>query len=167
MQGMLGLTHSPGSEEESRDCDLLSLQKQRVDCIYCFQEDDEFWRFVPPEDLLERREAVEALGIHFVSYPIEDFKAPELVLAKEIVESLASELRLGKTVILHCLAGLGRAGTLAACLFIHTGMSGDSALQLIRWLRPGAVQSLEQEALIAEMSRGRGSNNGSVSSTKA
>lgn len=148
-KGRLGLTHSPGSEEDSREADLSSLRGQGVDHIICLQEEDEFWRFVPPEDLRIRREAVEAFGMQFSAYPIEDFKAPDLDLAMEILEALTLGLRSGQTVALHCLAGLGRAGTLAACLFVREGMSGDSALQLIRWLRPGAVQSKEQEALIS------------------
>lgn len=152
LQGALGLTHSPGSEDSGRDCELRFLAELGVDHIFCLQEDDEFWRYVPPENLSIRRGVVEALGMAFSSYPIEDFKAPEIELAKHMVDAIVAELRLGKTVIVHCLAGLGRAGTLAACVLIDAGMKGDSALQLIRWLRPGAVQSVEQEALIAELS---------------
>jgi protein-tyrosine phosphatase len=60
---------------------------------------------------------------------------------------------LGNNIDIHCHAGLGRTGLFAACLATRQlGMSGDSAIQWIRGLVPGSVESDEQERVIREFS---------------
>ncbi len=41
-----------------------------------------------------------------------------------------------------------RAGTSAACMLVETGLSPRDAITLVRWIRLGAIQSAEQEALL-------------------
>ena len=51
--------------------------------------------------------------------------------------------------MVHCLAGLGRTGTLLACYLIkYESMSADDAVQKVRKERPGSIQSFSQEELI-------------------
>ncbi|MNL81577.1 hypothetical protein D3C87_2087370 [compost metagenome] len=51
---------------------------------------------------------------------------------------------------MHCKGGLGRAGTVASMLLIDTGcaLDGINAIAKVRSVRPGAVETAEQEEFI-------------------
>jgi ADP-ribosyl-[dinitrogen reductase] hydrolase len=46
--------------------------------------------------------------------------------------------------VVHCKGGLGRAGTIAAKLFIELGHSPDDAVRRVRAARPGAIETPSQ-----------------------
>ena len=48
------------------------------------------------------------------------------------VAQLSQSLRLGDAALLHCAAGLGRTGTVAACVLKTLGLTSDQALQQVR-----------------------------------
>ena len=48
------------------------------------------------------------------------------------VEQVANSLVLGQQVLLHCAAGIGRTGTVAACVLKHLGLPAALALARVR-----------------------------------
>jgi ADP-ribosyl-[dinitrogen reductase] hydrolase len=58
---------------------------------------------------------------------------------------LRQVVRSGGRVLLHCRGGLGRAGTIAARLLVELGMEPGKAVQAVRHVRPGAIETIEQE----------------------
>jgi protein-tyrosine phosphatase len=48
------------------------------------------------------------------------------------VEQLSHSLMLGEQVLLHCAAGLGRTGTVAACVLKQAGLSREAAVAHVR-----------------------------------
>ena len=148
--GHFGILPTPGYySHSSTAADLDSLTRQNVSRIMCLQEAHEFERMEPPETIEERRRAVRRRDMFFTHSPIEDFCAPTLSQAQSLVSLLEHDLQQGHNVVAHCFAGLGRAGTLAACLLVSQGMTAQDATALVRWYRPGAIQSYSQEQLIA------------------
>ena len=148
--GRLALTHTPGSRRESRDADLDQFAREGVQHVWCLQEAYELSLLRNVETIEERREAVEVRGMQFTHEPIADMEAPPLARAQRIVTALHDELTQGRNVLVHCWAGLGRAGTIAACVLINEGHSPQVAVALLRSVRPGAVQSLLQERLVKQ-----------------
>ena len=148
--GRLGLVHSPGSQEATRDQDLDSLAAQGVNHIICLQEAFELQHYSPPETMNERRTAVERRGISFTHSPIVDRSAAGMAQASELVSLIDAQLRQQQTVIVHCWAGLGRAGTLAACFLTAHSMTASSAITEVRATRPGAIESDEQVTFIGQ-----------------
>lgn len=73
-----------------------------------------------------------------VWFPIHDLDAPPLASVVPLVDELASRLRAGETLVVHCAAGKGRSGTTAVCLLVALGVELDAALRRVAEDRPGA-----------------------------
>jgi len=95
-------------------------------------------------------EASNTLGLLTRHIPIADFSAPTLQQAKEAVTVISSCLDRNMPVAVHCLAGLGRTGTILACYLVGMEMSANNAIIIIREWRPGSIEVPEQEAVVYE-----------------
>jgi hypothetical protein len=73
-----------------------------------------------------------------VWFPIADLGAPTLSLARPLLDQLGARLEGGQTLLLHCGAGIGRAGTIAAAVLMHLGADFDDALHVVASHRPMA-----------------------------
>lgn len=148
-QGRLGLTHMPGSKAD-RDQDLLGLKTKGVDTLVCLQKPHEFQQIHPPERIEERRAAVERQGMTFVHQAIGDFSTPTVEQALDLVTLINRDLAAGAQVVTHCFAGLGRAGTIAACVLVTYGHEAEVAVELVRRYRRGAIQTAEQVQFVVD-----------------
>lgn len=150
--GAFGLSEMPGMIDLSYD--LQTLSAAGTTHLVCLLEEIEIQCLNAPETIEARRRSVEEQGINFFHRPIEDFKAPTLEQVEDVVAFVQAALQEEGTVVMHCMAGLGRAGTLAACLLIaEHGFPAGEAILHVRWIRPGAIQSDEQEQLIHAYAR--------------
>ncbi|MBT6348386.1 MAG: phosphatase, partial [Proteobacteria bacterium] len=85
----------------------------------------------------------------WLHYPVRDLAAP--FDARQQDSPLAewfSAITRGERILLHCAAGLGRTGTVAARLLMMAGQSSDSAIKQVRAARPGTVESASQERFL-------------------
>ncbi|MDO8362865.1 MAG: tyrosine-protein phosphatase [Actinomycetota bacterium] len=71
-------------------------------------------------------------------YPIHDLHAPPMTTADHLLHDVLARLHRGEHLLMHCAAGIGRTGTIAACLLIELGMGRDDALALVSASRPMA-----------------------------
>ena len=100
---------------------------------------------------------LQSLPLEWHHCPITDLGAPgglfETLFAQLEIRLLV-DLSKGGRVLLHCAAGLGRAGTIAARLLIHAGEAPAQAIARVRAARPGAIESAHQERYLASLSAG-------------
>lgn len=92
--------------------------------------------------------------IHFW-FPIEDRNVPkpdEFDALTDLLKAVMQRLTNGETIMIHCHAGLGRSGTFAALVLIETGLSSKEAMQHVRQIRPGAIESSLQEDFLRNWS---------------
>ena len=88
-----------------------------------------------------------------VWFPIADLHAPDAAGMAPLLDDLQARLAAGQTLVVHCGAGIGRAGTVAAALLIGLGESLDDALATVAASRPMAgPQDPSQLALLRELS---------------
>src|SRR5690349_15589985 len=73
-----------------------------------------------------------------VWFPIPDLHAPQPAAAHAFLDDLLARLGRGETLLLHCGAGIGRAGTLAAAILMRMGTPMTSAVEVVARSRPMA-----------------------------
>lgn len=97
------------------------------------------------------RRAVAAAGLAWVHLPIPDFGVPDADFERGwVAADLGARLRAGDTVAIHCRAGLGRTGTVAARLLVEcAGLDADAAIARIR--RDHASGAVETPAQVAHL----------------
>lgn len=84
-------------------------------------------------------------------YPIHDMHAPSLDDLVALIAQLRTRLDSGDGIVVHCGAGIGRAGTIAAAILISHGMAVDEALTHLRASRLSAgPQTSAQERILEE-----------------
>ena len=92
-------------------------------------------------------------GDHSIWWPIPDLGAMTLSATTTFVDDLADRLRAGERLLVHCAAGIGRAGTTAVCVLIRLGVAADTARRVVAEARPGAgPEAGSQLALVHAMS---------------
>ena len=83
-----------------------------------------------------------------------DMGVPTFDDLKESVDFIHNRIEDNEPVMVHCLAGLGRTGTILACYLIkYEKMSAEDAIQHVREKRHGSIQSFVQEELIFQYAK--------------
>ena len=77
-------------------------------------------------------------GARAVWFPIPDLHAPPVDAVIPLLADLQARLDDGESIVVHCGAGIGRAGTLAACLLVSLGLDADDGLAVVAANRPMA-----------------------------
>jgi protein-tyrosine phosphatase len=95
--------------------------------------------------------------LQWLQLVIEDFGTPDLNALEswqQIKESILAALARRETVLLHCAAGLGRTGMMAACLLVACGQTPASAIAQVRAARPGTIETEGQAAFVQDVRQG-------------
>jgi predicted protein tyrosine phosphatase len=163
--GRLGLGCCPGHrlrlsplgpvrmQERVKD-DLGLIAAWKPHAMLSLMEEHELTGAGAPAHLL-----AEELAVHKVEWlhlPIVDMMGPDHRFETAWVEvwpRLDRALQQGGRVFIHCYAGLGRTGTVAALILMQYGTSARDAIRQVREARPGSIQSFEQEHYLSLFKR--------------
>lgn len=99
------------------------------------------------------RQWVNDAGVLAVSVPVPDMEPPSDRQFDHILTTIRKAHATNMGVAIHCAAGLGRTGTVLAAYFVTTGLSAREALVKVRDLRPGSVETAEQERAIERLAK--------------
>jgi hypothetical protein len=146
----LSVRRSPGSLKD----DLKAIAAWKPDAVLSLMEEPELASVGAPVKVLA--EELKGHGVAWHHLPICDLGAPDERFETVWVD-LWPQLDLlfqnkGRAFI-HCYAGLGRTGTVAALILMQYGQSARDALRLVRAARPGSIQSVEQEHYLSLIGR--------------
>lgn len=151
------MTFAPGMRAESSGgrwerelaADMAALEEEhRANVLVSLMEDFEYRYYGVPELL----EGGSFGGIEVLRFAIEDMGVPREAESEEFgefVREVVSRLEAGSNVVVHCRGGLGRTGTVAACVLVALGDRGaGDAITAVRLARRGTVQTGEQAEFV-------------------
>ena len=84
---------------------------------------------------------------------VPDFTPPELEQIQRMIEFIDQQIEEQKPVVVSCFAGIGRTGTVLACYLVHRGEEPVEAINRVRRLRSGSIQTPEQEAAVHQFAQ--------------
>lgn len=101
-------------------------------------------------DLSRESECCATAGLQFLNFPIPDRGVPASATAlRPLVSGLAQQVRDGRKVGIHCRAGIGRSGMVAACVMSVLGVKSDAIFPMLsKARRVGVPDTVEQEAWV-------------------
>lgn len=151
---ILGLTNCPGRCRRDaqghlwrRDIeqDLGAIEQWGADRVLTLLETHEF-ASLGVADFAQRASSRQ---FHWHHLPIADRCDPgsDFNTAWSVVgAAVLADIRGGARIVIHCAAGLGRSGTLAAKILLELGVveTADEAIGDVRRARPGAIESDSQ-----------------------
>jgi atypical dual specificity phosphatase len=88
--------------------------------------------------------------LEYMHLKVDDFCAPSLESLESTVRYIDQHINEEKPVLVHCAAGKGRTGTILSAYIMKQdpNLSSLEAINKIRVLRPGSVQSEEQTSAL-------------------
>jgi protein-tyrosine phosphatase len=96
--------------------------------------------------LAEEAAIAERLGMHFISYPMQDRSVPsDRQDFSHFVSTLARRLQTGEKVGVHCRGCIGRSTVVAASTLITLGWPVEKALDEIEVARGCSVPDTEEQ----------------------
>jgi ADP-ribosyl-[dinitrogen reductase] hydrolase len=161
--GWVAISLAPGKKTQGtyvhwdRDLatDLNGLKDWRVTTLVPFLTDDELKRLKIPnliEVATERDFVVQR-------FPFHDGGIPEnMAEAVQFVKDVIERFHRGERLLKHCNGGLGRAGTMAACVRLALKLDTDpeAAIASVREFRgERAIETMQQEHFVARFATQR------------
>jgi hypothetical protein len=126
---------------------VATIERLGVDTVVCLSQQHELVDRYP-----HYLEWLAGAGEAAIWHPIPDLHAPPLREAQHLADEILRRLDLGHHVLVHCGAGIGRAGTIAAAVLIRRGVDLDRALATVAECRPlGGPEAGPQADLLQAM----------------
>ena len=153
--GMIGITSCPGAPDSWREANLVEdlkvIFRWKPRAILTLIQDHERGA----GGVSELGAQIGARGIDWHHLPIVDFRPPDEEFDRQwktLGPELCSSIKDGARVLVHCYAGLGRSGSVAALMLMGLGIPAIEAIERVRTARPGAIQTRDQERYVLEFS---------------
>ncbi len=109
----------------------------------------------PYAPILQEESGLLGRLVEYRRIPIPDGEAPTIGDMVLILDAVDAAMAAGRTVYLHCFAGVGRTGMAVGCYLVRHGLKGQAALQEVHrlrygrrawWKQPGL--SMSQQAMV-------------------
>ena len=88
------------------------------------------------------RDRYKTLGFDVIYAPVPDFSIPAPGEFRKLIQDSLEAAESGKTIVIHCHAGVGRTGVFLSCLAKAVfEMPGEEAVAWVRQFIPHAVEN--------------------------
>ncbi|MGE5451331.1 MAG: tyrosine-protein phosphatase [Acidobacteriota bacterium] len=142
--GRVLLSAMPGRLDPWPQC-LAALQAASVGLIVCLNPLDEVAEVSPA---YYAAIAAQSMPCRWLHVPMRNFGVADQADAFQSgVEQIVRALARDETVLIHCAAGMGRTGSMAACVLKRLGSTREQALASVR-LAGSNPESAAQSGLI-------------------
>lgn len=138
----LAIVLCPRGDDGLED-DLLRLKRGGIETVVSMLEEDEAVLLA----LAEESVLAKKIGLQFLSFPIPDTQVPhDNASFRSFIAGLATRLRAGERIGVHCRGSIGRSTVIAACTLIQLGWPPKAALEAIAAARGLAVPDTQEQA---------------------
>ena len=146
----LALMPRPRSGDWLQD-EIAGWRRMGVDTVVSLLESHEIREL----ELQQEPALCESNGIEFMSLPVPDRGVPSsLPAVNALVGQILEHLKSDRSVAIHCRAGIGRSGVVAACVLIHLGVPMTNVFAALTRSRGVAVpDTAEQIAWVQRYAR--------------
>jgi len=139
--GRIAISARPRAEDWL-ETEVGEWKASGLDMVVSLLESDE----VSELGLQREAELCRSSGIEFLAFPIPDRGVPEDEAEMlQIASSIASGIADGRSVAIHCRAGIGRSSMIAACALICSGIEAGDALARIKTARGLTVPDTDEQ----------------------
>ena len=139
--GKLALAARPRGGDWLKD-EITSWQRGGIDMVVSLLTGEEEREL----DIANEEAEVREQGMGFLSFPISDRQVPKSQRhLSQVVDTLDHELASGKSIVLHCRQGVGRAGLVAACLLLTGGIQPKAAISRLSAARGAPVPETAEQ----------------------
>jgi atypical dual specificity phosphatase len=118
--------------------DLQALKNLQVNVLVTLTED--------PFD----NELLETYEIESQHFPIIDMDIPIVSDTFNLCQKIVSYFDKQQSVVVHCKAGLGRTGTILACILAYQGKNPIKSIEQIRYINHAYIQTEEQFNFVSD-----------------
>ena len=141
LAGRLAIMARPRAGDWLED-EIDNWRKAGIDCVVSLLEPVE----VRELGLVEEANLCRSMNMTFTTFPIPDRQIPSSTNETRIlVDALHDLITSGKAVAIHCRAGIGRSGLMAASILKRFGLEAESAFALIADARGIAVPDTAEQ----------------------
>jgi protein-tyrosine phosphatase len=154
--GRLALSSCPGRPDlgGSVERDVQHLVTAGIGAVVTLVSDSEMERY----GVVGLRRSLRGAKLINLHFPFEDALPPtDLSATQSLCRRMLELLEGGTHVLVHCIGGWGRSGTIAASLLTERGYEPEPAIAAVRRARsPRCVESYAQERFVHDYARARG-----------
>jgi atypical dual specificity phosphatase len=99
--------------------------------------------------------ALARFDLRALHLPVPDLTPPSSLQLRMALDFIDLQRSQGRRVVVHCLMGQGRTGTVLAAHRIRSGASAEEAMAELRGICPGAISAAAQERALRDFAAKR------------
>lgn len=128
------------------DSDLTQITSNQITNVVTLVSNEELVKYKVPT-LISR---YESLDLNVLHSPIVDYGLPDVEQMKSILQWVQKKVKAKENILIHCVGGLGRSGTVMAIYAkVYLGKTGQEAIDFVRSIRGNeAVETEEQQDFV-------------------
>jgi protein-tyrosine phosphatase len=140
------LAMSPMPGLQNLDDDIAAILEHNIEVVVCLVTEEELAK----HQLTHYFDALNEKGLTVHHFPIADYGVPDKESLDSLLHFIHNNLNNDKNVLVHCMGGLGRSGTVVGC-YANKFLDVEDPIRYVRDVRgEAAIETEAQEKLVEE-----------------